>query len=191
MALFLLTAGFFAATAQSTSSAPARHQTGSECEAHIAATAAKTEVPVGVLYAVGLTESGQASNMSPLALNIGGKSVLAKDNAEAVMLIEQAVKSGDTMVDIGCMQINYRYHAENFGSIEEMLDPQRNVKYGAEFLMKLQFQHGNWTKAVAHYHASARNPVAQRRYVCRVIKHLVHANFGRWTPEAKAYCASA
>jgi hypothetical protein len=187
----LLTAGLLATTAQSTSSAPSRNQTGGECETHVAETALKTEVPIGVLYAVGLTESGQASSMTPLALNIGGKSVLAKDKAEALMLIEQAVKSGDSMVDIGCMQINYRYHAENFGSVEEMLDPQRNVKYGAEFLMKLQRQHGSWTKAIAHYHASARNPAAQRRYVCRVITHLVRAHFGRWTPEAKAYCASA
>ena len=92
------------------------------------------------------------------------------------------------MFDVGCMQLNYRYHRENFADLWQMLDPAHNVDYAARFLKRLYRRHGNWTLAAARYHAGPDNDAAQRRYVCTVIRNLVASGFGRWTPRARAFC---
>jgi soluble lytic murein transglycosylase-like protein len=86
------------------------------------------------------------------------------------------------------MQINHHYHARHFASVEEMLDPAKNVEYGARFLKELYQREGSWTMAVARYHAGPDNDAAQKKYVCRVIANMVATGFGEWTSEAKAFC---
>ncbi len=46
------------------------------------------------------------------------------------------------LVDLGCMQINHRYHGEKFPSVEAMFDPARNVDYAARFLKDLREREG-------------------------------------------------
>jgi soluble lytic murein transglycosylase-like protein len=95
------------------------------------------------------------------------------------------------LIDVGCMQINHHYHARHFASVEEMLDPARNVEYGARFLKELYAREGSWTMAVARYHAGPDNDAAQKRYVCRVIANMVATGFGQWTPEARSFCRAS
>lgn len=158
------------------------------CEREMARAAQKHGVPLGMLYAVGLTETGRGDSLRPYALNIEGRPVYDIDKSEALRQVEAARLSGVRLIDIGCMQINHHFHARNFASLEAMLDPAQNVDYAARFLIELRAREGSWTRAVARYHAGPNNDPAQKRYVCRVIANMVATGFGRWTREAKAFC---
>ncbi|MBR1216380.1 transglycosylase SLT domain-containing protein [Bradyrhizobium sp. U87765 SZCCT0131] len=147
-------------------------------------------VPLGVLYAVGLSETGRKGVLHPYALNIDGRTLRAADLRQAVAEFNGARSRGAKLVDLGCMQINHLYHGAQFSSVEAMFDPVRNVDYAARFLKELRAREGNWTMAVARYNAGPNNVVAQRRYVCGVIGHLVASGFGSWTDKARAFCAT-
>lgn len=159
------------------------------CERHIAAAAQRHNVPVAVLYAVGLTETGRRGQLSPYALNVEGKSFFAKDHREAMAIFDRARRNGDVLIDLGCMQINHYYHASEFQSVAQMFDPQSNVDYAALFLKRLKSRHKSWAMAVARYHAGPTNHAAHKRYICAVIGHMVREGLGGWTPQARSYCA--
>lgn len=160
------------------------------CEQHILKAASKYNIPAGILYSVGLTETGIKGSLHPFALNIEGKAVYAKSNRDAVKFFNQARKKGQKLIDLGCMQINHHYHIEAFSNVSAMLQPKENVEYAAKFLAQLKRRHKTWTMAVARYHAGPNNDPAQKRYVCRVISNLVATGYGGWTPEAKNFCHS-
>jgi len=170
------------------SSLSALGQAGNACESEMARAAAAHGIPLGVLYAVGLAETGRGDSLSPYALNIDGKAVYSLARDEALRAFEAARKRGAGMIDVGCMQINHRYHAHAFASVADMLDPPQNVAYAARFLRRLKAREGSWTMAVARYHAGPDNDAAQKRYVCRVIANLAASGFGAWTEEARAFC---
>jgi len=69
-----------------------------------------------------------------------------------------------------------------------MFEPAANVEYAARFLKELKAREGNWTMAVARYHAGPDNDPAQKRYVCRVIANMVATGFGAWTSQSRAFC---
>ncbi|MGO4740452.1 transglycosylase SLT domain-containing protein [Bosea sp. 2KB_26] len=150
--------------------------------------AAKYGVPLGVLYSVGLTETGRKGSLHPWSLNIEGKGVFAGSAGDAKRRFEEARRGGAKLIDLGCMQINHHFHREHFTSIEQMLNPRDNVDYAARFLKELKDRHRTWTMAVARYHAGPNNDPAQKRYVCKVIANMVATGFGQWTPTAKTFC---
>ena len=158
------------------------------CEREMARAALKHGVPLGMLYAVGLTETGRGDTLHPYALNIEGRPVYDTDKQAALRQVDAARLAGVRLIDIGCMQINHHFHARNFASVEAMLDPAQNVEYAARFLTELKAREGSWTKAVARYHAGPNNDPAQKKYVCRVIANMVATGFGPWTTEASAFC---
>lgn len=163
---------------------------GESCEGYIIQAAHKHNIPAGILYSVGLTETGKNGTLHPYALNIAGKAVYAKSNAHAVKLFNNARKNSIKLIDLGCMQINHHYHHSEFPSVSAMLDPKLNVEYAAKFLARLKRRHKNWTMAVARYHAGPNNDPAHKRYVCRVISNLVATGYGNWTAQARQFCQS-
>jgi len=158
------------------------------CEREIIAASRKHGVPVGILYSVGLTETGRRGSLQPYALNIEGKTVFAGSLAEALETFYRARRAGRKLIDLGCMQINHHYHQGEFSGPRAMLNPRQNVDYAARFLVDLKRRHKSWTMAVARYHAGPNNDPAQRKYVCRVIKNLVATGYGQWTRPARAFC---
>ncbi|MBX3579375.1 MAG: transglycosylase SLT domain-containing protein [Rhizobiaceae bacterium] len=158
------------------------------CEPEIVRAAELYDVPVGILYAVGLTETGRKGSLQPNALNIEGKTLFPATPQAAVAAIEKARRKGAKLIDIGCMQINQHYHGDQFRSVNEMLNPRLNVDYAARFLVDLKRRHDTWSMAVARYHAGPDNDPAQKRYVCRVIANMVATGFGRWTRNAQTFC---
>ncbi|MFC4315561.1 transglycosylase SLT domain-containing protein [Rhizobium alvei] len=176
-----------AASIAATFTSEAKASTGI-CEREISAAAIKYRIPEGILYSVGLTETGRKGSLQPWALNVEGKALFTGSATEAVSEFEQARLRGAKLIDLGCMQINHHFHGENFRSVEEMLEPRRNVEYAAKFLAQLHAKHVTWTMAVARYHAGPNNDPAQKRYVCRVIANLVATGYGQWTPAASDFC---
>ncbi len=159
------------------------------CEREMARAASRHSVPLGVLYAIGLSETGRKGGLNPYALNVDGRTVLATDTRDAVARFIDEKRKGARLVDLGCMQINHHYHGDKFPSLEAMLDPARNVDYAARFLKELRNREGNWTMAVARYNAGPNNVIGQKRYICSVIGSLVASGFGSWTSNARSFCA--
>jgi soluble lytic murein transglycosylase-like protein len=159
------------------------------CERHMIRAAAQHGIPVGVLYAVGLTETRRRNSLHPYAMNIAGKPVFPATRDDALRQFAQARNSGARLIDIGCMQINHFYHSARFASVAEMFDPQHNVAYAAAFLKSLKSREKTWTMAVARYHAGPGNHAAQKVYICRVAANLNASGFGRWTGNARSFCS--
>lgn len=158
------------------------------CEREMIRAANENAVPLAVLYAVALTETGQRGALHAYAMNIEGRPVFNPTLQEALAQFATARKAGAVLIDIGCMQVNHRFHGTNFVSLEDMFDPRRNVDYAARFLKNLRISEGSWTAAVARYHAGPNNAPAQKSYVCAVISNMVAAGFGSWTPASKSFC---
>jgi len=187
MRLTLLVALLFDFYCGFIATAPAQ-ENGNICEVEMINAAQRYDVPLGVLYAVGLTETGRKSSLQPYALNIEGKAVFARSKREALALFQDARSQGAKLIDLGCMQINHHYHGDKFDSPQNMLEPAANVTYAAQFLAELYQREGSWTMAVARYHAGPNNNPAQKRYVCRVLHNMVASGFGRWTANSRTFC---
>ncbi len=159
------------------------------CEREMKQAAAKYKIPLGILYAVGLTETGIGGHLHAYALNLQGDTVYSLGKEQAIRRFNAAKASGMRLIDIGCMQLNYFYHGNRFSSVEQMFDPHSNVDYAARYLKDLKESEGTWTIAVARYNAGKNNDPAQKRYVCKVLGRLVESGFGAWTAQSSAFCA--
>lgn len=140
--------------------------------ASLAAQAGLAEgLPDGLLPAIAMVESGHADGQGgrapwPWTLNQGGKSHYLETKDEALSILQDILASGTTNVDLGCMQLNWRWHAKAFSGPEEMLDPVANTTYAARFLKELHHQLGSWELATAAYHST--DPERGRGYLARV-----------------------
>jgi hypothetical protein len=81
--------------------------------------------------------------------------------SEALCSFDEARKSGATLIDIGCVQIDHHFQASH--SLAAMFDPHENVDYPTRFLKELRFGKGGWTLAAACYHAGPANNPAQKQ----------------------------
>lgn len=136
------------------------------CERAIANGAAGGGVPQEVLHAISLTETGRAVNGKlrpwPWAINREGKGFWFGSRDEALAFARQSVLDGRHSFDVGCFQINYRWHGHNFPSLESMFDPETSAAYAAKFLRELHAEKGGWTLAAGAYHS--RTPEFANRY---------------------------
>ncbi|WP_052322901.1 transglycosylase SLT domain-containing protein [Rickettsia felis] len=108
-------------------------------------------IPTGLLAAIAEVESG----LKPYAISISGKSVKTSSKEEAKQIIEQYLAKGITNIDIGIMQINWRWHAKEFdNNLDNMLSPSQNIIYAAQLLKSLHAKHQSWQKAVRYYHSA-------------------------------------
>ncbi|MRX50858.1 hypothetical protein GI374_10445 [Paracoccus sp. S-4012] len=139
------------------------------CEAATAQVAAETGVPHDILAAVALTETGRRRGgaVRPWAwsVNAAGQGSWFDDPQSALALAEERIRQGRPNVDLGCFQINYRWHGEHFSSLGAMLDPLTNARYAARFLSDLHAETGDWRAAAGAFHS--RSPAMARRYLAR------------------------
>ena len=93
-------------------------------------------VPVALFYAVALTESGQSIESKsrrrpwPWTLNIAGEAHYFKSRWQAWLALDQSLRSGQESVDIGLMQVNWRFHEERLGNSWLALQPHHNLAVG-------------------------------------------------------------
>ena len=129
----------------------------------IQATEEQYGIPSGLLEAIAFVESGINNHV----INIAGKSVIAMNNKEALKIISDARENGIKNIDVGVMQLNYRWHSNAFANIQEILNPKNNIEYAAKFLLRLKKQHGTWYAAICNYHSS--KPNHQIKYSYKVV----------------------
>ncbi len=126
--------------------------------AHLAAQ--QTGVPISVLKAISLTETGRKQGGRfrpwPWTVNMEGKGLWFDTRAEAKAYVDKEFARGARSFDIGCFQINYKWHGDAFASIDEMFDPLTNALYAARFLQRLRAEQGTWGKAAGAYHSRTK-----------------------------------
>ncbi len=139
------------------------------CDQVAAHAADQSGVPISVLKAISLTETGRkrggAFRPWPWTVNMEGKGAWFDTKEEALAYVQENFDRGARSFDVGCFQINYKWHGQNFASIEEMFDPRINALYAARFLTELYAETGTWTRAAGAYHS--RTPSFAERYAAR------------------------
>lgn len=142
---------------------------------YVAAKKAGTEFGVNydLLQTISAVESGQWDHAQnryvawPWTINVNGKGYYFSSKEEAVAAVKKFQSQGATSIDVGCMQVNLKYHGKAFSSVDEAIDPENNVKYSAKFLRTLYSTNGNdWEKAAKRYHSG--NPSEGELYAKRL-----------------------
>ena len=134
-------------------------------------------VSYDLLHTISVVESGRWDDLRnnfvawPWTVNANGKGYYYETREQAIAAIKNFQSQGITSIDVGCMQINMKYHGSEFSSVEEALDPHKNLQYGAKFLRSLYSQNGNsWEKAAKKYHSG--NPQEGAVYSKRLEKRF-------------------
>jgi hypothetical protein len=135
------------------------------CTRAIALQERRQGIPAGLLKAISHAESGRwdAQNREILAwpwtVTTGGKGYFLPNRVDAVAFVESLQAEGVENIDVGCMQINLKYHPEAFNSIEDAFDPHANAQYAADFLRERFAVSKSWLQAAGDYHSTtaARN----------------------------------
>lgn len=137
------------------------------CDAAAQRAATETGVPVDVMLTITRLETGRGKHAEPWpwTVNHAGDGSWFQSEDDARSYVFSKVKHGATNIDIGCFQINYRWHADGFRSLDDMFNPDLNALYAARFLEELYREFGNWTEAAGAYHS--RTPEFAERYKSR------------------------
>jgi len=164
------------------------------CEEAAQYASRQTGVPLSILRAVTLAETGhtQPDNAAfdawPWAVMSDMEGNWFPDQESAIAFVEDLVAQGKSNIDVGCFQLNIRWHAHAFPSVDAMFSPKSNALYAANFLNDLFQQTGNWRAAVGRYHSS--DEVRAERYVRRLETifdtHLAHTAPAFDAPETTA-----
>lgn len=139
------------------------------CEQAATQAAAEYGVPPDIMAGLTLTETGRRRDgvVRPWAwsVNAEGEGSWFDDPASALAFAEDRIALGRRNVDIGCFQINFRWHGENFPSVAAMFDPLTNARYAADFVRRLHAETGDWRRAAGAFHS--RTPANADRYLTR------------------------
>lgn len=151
--------------------AKASEETADICLVAARYAAEKTGVPVSILTALTLTETGRGSDNRlqpwPWTLNEGGDSHWFATRKDAIEHLSSALNAGASNVDIGCFQLNYRWHGHQFKSLEAMMEPRSNALYAARLVAGFYARSGSWEAAVGAFHSMT--PEVAERYLGRFI----------------------
>lgn len=143
----------------------AREWTPDDCERSIRKAEKRYNLPPYLLAAIALTESGREGKPSPVAMNIGGRAYFAAGNEDMQNVVARNGGEGAS-IDVGCLQINLRWHASRFKDWRSLLVPAYNAEYAAMYISELYRRYGTWTGAVGAYHS--RTQWRSANYACLV-----------------------
>jgi hypothetical protein len=143
------------------------------CARAIAREEREEGIPARLMQAIALTESGRWDPQRgvkvawPWTINAEGEGRYFPSMGAAIAAVRTLKARGVNSIDVGCMQVNLRYHGDAFADLTEAFDPDTNVAYAADFLKTLYQQTGSWTEAVGRYHSAT--PEFNIPYKARVL----------------------
>ncbi|MGL5009274.1 MAG: transglycosylase SLT domain-containing protein [Paracoccaceae bacterium] len=139
------------------------------CENAAVAAASSYQIPESLMRGLTLTETGRTIEGRlrpwPWAINQAGTGHWFANRDEMIAHARRIISEGATNFDLGCFQLNYRWHAAQFASLEDMIDPEQNAQYAAGHLSEKYTEKGSWEGAVAAYHSAT--PEHANRYLAR------------------------
>lgn len=155
------------------------------CDRAALQSAERHGVPPQVMLAITRVETGRNHEGVlapwPWSVNVNGESHWFDNQQEAASFAQAQIEGGQTNVDLGCFQLNWRWHGENFPSVEQMLNPSENAEYAAGFLTEQRERRGNWVDAVAAYHSTS--PQHAETYIEKVEAVLMDLSSSNTTME--------
>jgi hypothetical protein len=136
------------------------------CDEAAAYAAGRTGVPADVLRALTRAETGRRQSGHfvpwPWTVNMEGAGKWFETPDQALQYALSNYQLGARSFDVGCFQINFRWHGDAFPSIEAMFEPYANALYAANFIRSLYLELGSWQAAAGAYHS--RTPEHANRY---------------------------
>ncbi|MEM1274912.1 MAG: lytic transglycosylase domain-containing protein [Pseudomonadota bacterium] len=146
------------------------------CDHAARSASARHDVPFEIMRALTRTETGRPREGQlepwPWTINMEGAGHWFDTRAEALRFALDHHARGARSFDVGCFQINFRWHGQAFDSIETMFDQDLNADYAARFLKDLKAEGGDWTRAVGKYHS--RTPDLAAKYTGRFQRILAN-----------------
>jgi hypothetical protein len=142
------------------------------CRAAIGAVERERGVPARLMQAIARVESGRRDpgtgrySAWPWTINAEGRGSFYPDKAAAIAAVRSLQAQGVRSIDVGCMQVNLRHHANAFASLDEAFDPLTNARYAARFLTELHVGSQDWMRAAGAYHS--QTPEHAEPYRARV-----------------------
>lgn len=140
------------------------------------AIAAEYGIPYTILYAIALAESGRSLNDNsirrpwPWALNVAGRGYYYPSRQAAWDALNHFIVRGERSIDIGLMQVSWKYHEDKLGNTWQALDPYHNLRIAAVILQDCFKQRRDWWASVGCYHSPA-NVARSQSYRLRVVDH--------------------
>jgi len=141
---------------------------GESVPAGYASAARAHGIPADIFYAVALTESGKVVDRFrtrrpwPWTLNVGGKGYFYASREDAHRALRRFLAQGKRSIDIGLMQVNWRWHRDKLGDPWQALDPEHNLQVGARILASCYRERRDRWDAVGCYHAPNNRKFANR-----------------------------
>jgi hypothetical protein len=135
-------------------------------------------IPPHLLLAIAITESGRHGAPWPWTLDVDGQPAYLAGRRALMRAAEEALRAGHTRIDIGPMQVDWRYHGAMFPSLAAVTRPFMNIAAAGHILARLHARWGHWWLAVAAYHSAI--PKLGRPYMWRVYR--VYARLCRMHP---------
>ncbi len=167
----------FCAALLATTAFTASASTADICDKAARHAAAEFGVPFPILWSITRTETGRSRDGQltpwPWTVNMEGKGHWFKTKHDARAYVGREFERGARSFDVGCFQINYKWHGASFRNIDQMFDPIENARYAAAFLTRLYRESGDWSIAAGAYHS--RTPEFSKRYRARF--EQIHADY--------------
>jgi len=137
-----------------------------------------------MLLAMGFTEAGRRTpdklfTVWPWTVNTEGQSHYFPSREDAIAFVRAAQARGVRSIDVGCLQVNLKWHPDAFPDLNTAFEPRANARYAARFLGELRHAHGTLDDAIARYHSAQSERGAAYRQ--RVVGNM------RWTAHAIDY----
>ncbi|WP_431064481.1 transglycosylase SLT domain-containing protein [Methylotuvimicrobium sp.] len=126
------------------------------------------DIPPGVLYSVALQESRMRLRSRqirpwPWTLNVAGVPRRYPTRIAAYKGLTFYLERGIRSIDVGLMQVNWRYHQDKLGTPWQALDPHHNVRTGAKILASEYHETQDWFEAIGRYHSPGPSVQQKRR----------------------------
>lgn len=148
------------------------------CAREILLAQTRYNIPDNILLGIGLQEAGTKVDNQlmvwPWAVNAEGEGRLFDTKGSAMNWVGKQLSTGMRSIDIGCMQINLRWHPNAFSNLAEGFDPKANVDYAARLLTNHYEQVGSWRIAAGRYHSKTLKK--QQKYLQSLQRNIRVAN---------------
>jgi len=132
--------------------------------------AAAEGIPPDLLVSIALAESGRTQKGAtvpwPWTVNSEGRGWWFETKQAAIAQVRRLQGQGHRSIDVGCFQVNLRWHQDAFASLDQAFDPPANAAYAAQFLAELRRAFG-LESATGRYPSAT--PALSARYRARVV----------------------